>query len=184
MKCEYCGKEIAPSTHGHKKYCSITCRNRAAYLASKSSTPLSKRTVKCAVCGKQFTQRTGTEMFCSRECRNEAMRLRQQKYDAQKSKAKCSVCGKEFYSPSGNGKYCSSECRRKGRTKDSLSARARNNAQDLTNKAVQRPTKTLDDWAREAFACGLDYGTYRAMIDRGKTFAELKAQYEQRGQNP
>ena len=43
-------------------------------------------------------------------------------------------------------------------------------------EALNRHTspKTLDDWLREADACGLDYGTYRALIAQGKTFEQLK----------
>lgn len=44
-------------------------------------------------------------------------------------------------------------------------------------KRVDKATgKTLDDWAREADECNLDYGTYRALIAAGKTFEQLKAE--------
>lgn len=49
--------------------------------------------------------------------------------------------------------------------------------QKKVDEATGKPTKTLSDWAREAAECGLDYGNYRALIERqGKTFEELKAQ--------
>ncbi len=34
--------------------------------------------------------------------------------------------------------------------------------------------KKLSEWAREAQACDLDYGTYRALIESGKTLEEIK----------
>ena len=43
------------------------------------------------------------------------------------------------------------------------------------DEAQGKPVKTLDDWAREADECNLDYGTYRALIAAGKTFEQLKA---------
>lgn len=43
------------------------------------------------------------------------------------------------------------------------------------------PQKSLAEWCREAAECGLDYGNYRALINMGKTFEELKAQAESRG---
>ena len=49
-------------------------------------------------------------------------------------------------------------------------------AQVKMDKATGKPVKTLDDWAREAAQCNLDYGTYRALIAAGRTFEQLKAE--------
>ena len=46
--------------------------------------------------------------------------------------------------------------------------------------AVGKPTKSLTEWSNEAAECNLDYGTYRALIEQGKTFDELKAQRDHR----
>ena len=71
-----------------------------------------------------------------------------------------------------NQKFCSVECYRKSLRKSFLKQRAIDNA---------TPRKSLDEWCREASECGLDYGNYRALINQGKTFEELKAQAESRG---
>lgn len=184
MKCECCGQEFTPRTNGgrRQRYCSKECRRFAINAQTKKSQPrtTADKTAVCAICGKQFTRRDGKELFCSPECRNEAKLRWQRKHAKALPPKHCAACGKEFKPSSNQGKYCSPECRRKGYAKKTKVEVARGNAQNLTDKAVKRPTKTLDDWAREAFACGLDYGTYRALIDRGKSFEELKARYERR----
>ena len=48
------------------------------------------------------------------------------------------------------------------------------------DEAQGKPVKTLEDWAREADECNLDYGTYRALIAAGRTFEQLKAQADRR----
>ena len=48
--------------------------------------------------------------------------------------------------------------------------------QKKVDEATGKPVKTLDDWAREAAECNLDYGTYRALIAAGKTFEQLKVE--------
>ncbi|MBR2519703.1 MAG: hypothetical protein IKE46_07965 [Selenomonadaceae bacterium] len=50
-------------------------------------------------------------------------------------------------------------------------------AQKKVDESIGKPTKTLDDWCREAAECNLDYGTYRTLVEiQGKTFDKLKAQ--------
>lgn len=41
------------------------------------------------------------------------------------------------------------------------------------------PVKSLGAWNAEAKACGLDYGTYRGLIECGKTFEELKMKFDE-----
>lgn len=75
-------------------------------------------------------------------------------------------------SGAANQKFCSVECYRKSLRKSFLKQRAIENA---------TPRKPLEEWCREARECGLDYGNYRALINMGKTYEELKAQAEYRG---
>lgn len=75
--------------------------------------------------------------------------------------AKCIFCGREFR-PSQNTplrKYCSIDC---------------------YNRCKE--PKTLDDWIREAAECNLDYGTYRGLVEQGKTYAELKTRADNQHQ--
>lgn len=76
----------------------------------------------------------------------------------------CRNCGKEFKPRSRAQVFCCRACY--GGYK--LSRR----------KPVEKKYsgKTLSEWVREATACNLDYGTYRALIERGKTYEELLAQ--------
>lgn len=75
----------------------------------------------------------------------------------------CLHCGNEFtFSPrQPNKKFCSRKC------KENFYAK-------LEREKNER--KSLEQWAREADECNLDYGTYRALIEQGHTFDELKAQ--------
>ena len=79
---------------------------------------------------------------------------------------KCAFCDKEFVPDSKHlwQKFCSYKC----------GERYRNGSWHLLKKTTQ-PT-TLDQWVREADECNLDYGTYRALHELGKTFDEIKAQ--------
>ena len=91
----------------------------------------------------------------------------------------CAICGKDFETRYACRKYCSDACYRKKdrrRSREYRSPRIKNKVE----QAADKPVKTLDDWAREARECNLDYGTYRALIDAGKTLEEIKAIYGNR----
>lgn len=82
----------------------------------------------------------------------------------------CWHCGKEFYSYSPVAKFCSTECRDAAKAKK---------ARKAATKKRKKPRKPLDEWIKEANACGMHYGAYRAAIEQlGKTFEELKLQGE------
>lgn len=95
-------------------------------------------------------------------------------------KTKCLVCGKEFNIRGNRKKYCSDQCGAVADKKMALERTTRRKAKELIDKALSRKIKTLDDYIREAAACGLDYGNYRALIGQGKTFEEIKARYRRR----
>ena len=176
MKCEFCGIEFT-SDNKRRKYCSVKCR-RAAERARKKH-PSEDRTT-CLICGKEFVRRNGTERYCSPACREE-MNRRWYREHRKPVMKKCAACGKEFTPCNRRQKYCSPNCYDETHKKQAYDYKilqrqtpAQKRAQDVTDKQVKRPTKTLNDWAREAADCGLDYGTYRAFIAQGKTFEQIK----------
>ena len=88
----------------------------------------------------------------------------------------CEVCGKE-YEGFPTSKYCA-ECRIKVKHEQSSRRYRRPSPQkpDKENATAIKPEKPLEEWIREARACNLDYGTYRALIAAGNTFDQLKAE--------
>lgn len=87
-------------------------------------------------------------------------------------------CGEEFLTENRN-KICP-DCKHARWLLQQEREEAKRLAQIKVDKAAGKYVKTLDDWTREAFECNLDYGTYRALIAAGRTFAELKAQADAR----
>ena len=84
----------------------------------------------------------------------------------------CLYCGKEHpYIPDTPcQKFCNMKCY----------LAYRKHKPPPTPKAKSPPRKSLEQWAREADECNLDYGNYRALIDAGKTYAELRASADSR----
>ena len=84
---------------------------------------------------------------------------------------KCLQCGKEFVAAVNhpNQKYCSSSCRKEFHR---LLPQKRRQRRQLANELAN---KTREQWIHEADECNLDYGTYRALREQGKSFDELKA---------
>ena len=134
---------------------------------------------KCKFCGVDMPGVAPNRKFCSRACREKA-RAQRQPTSQGALNAKCVVCGKPFHAARAYQKYCSNECNREVQKKLARERLARQKAAELEARATNQHVKTLDDWIREAAACNLDYGTYRALIAQGKTFAELKAKAERK----
>lgn len=76
---------------------------------------------------------------------------------------KCIVCDKLFQSLIPHAKYCSLECAGLKRVKKA---------------PKKKPKKTFDEIVKESDACGMSYGKYKVALQSGKTFEELKAEYE------
>lgn len=137
--------------------------------------------MKCPFCGKEFVPNTPRQKFCSVKCcnNNSARFGRFEK----KRDATCRICGKQFTPKIATEFFCSPECRKEATRRREKKYRvqkcAQQRAKTVVDKAVKRPIKTLDDWCREAAACGLDYGNYRALIAQGKTFEQIKAENHQ-----
>ena len=157
-ECPQCHK-IFWTKYSYKKFCSTKCCSRYAYEHNHWQRSINwPKTRKCAICGEEFAVKTYNQKYCSDKCR----RLAEGKEDKTR---KCLNCGKEFFSFSAQRKFCCKECGNEYRKK-------------LKQPKVK--TKTLDDWIREANECNLDYGNYRAMIESGKTYEELKATADNR----
>lgn len=135
--------------------------------------------MKCEYYGKNFVSCNNQRKYCSENCAKAAKRelTRNAKINRQKEHewAVCLICSRQFRRvKASNVLYCSTKCRSQAASQQTP---AQDRAQAVVDKQVKRPTKTLDDWAREAAACGLDYGNYRALVAQGKSFDEIKAQY-------
>ena len=159
-ECPNCHKKFA-TTCSTKKYCSSYCKDAYISMRAKLHPPRPlPESRKCEFCGKEFKPKSHNQKYCSDKC-NRAVNSGRKILQEGKPKIKCPQCGKEFV-PNPNQKFCSSRC------------------QDRHCKGRPRPAKesagkTLDDWVREADECNLDYGNYRALIELGKTYEELKA---------
>ena len=118
--------------------------------------------MKCPYCGREFKPPSNNpaQKFCSRFCyeRHRSGGLPQKRTET------CAYCGRKFTPPKGNlgQKFCSASCYKKHRL-------------GIPLQKTKTETKPLEQWAKEAVACNLDYGTYRTLINSGKTFEELKA---------
>lgn len=176
LTCERCHKEF--TSPRERKYCD-KCRilvHREQNAAWKKKHP-QDRTLKpvfikrpCERCGKTIeVARNSKRRFCE-----ECLRIRWIELGARLTKFNmtcprtCKLCGKNFIGHL-NQKRCP-DCLAAERQRIQQKLQARYDAQ-----RSKRTGKTLDDWAREASDCNLDYGTYRALIAAGRTFEQLKA---------
>ena len=130
--------------------------------------------MKCAnpQCGEEFFPSVARQKYCSKACWTSDYYHRPLH---KVTSATCVICGKEFKPCNYLQKYCSPECYM-------VSEKKRNRRKAIERvkpkpkpKTKPKPAKTLEQWAREAAECNLDYGTYRGLIQLGKTYEELKA---------
>ena len=93
----------------------------------------------------------------------------------------CLYCHKEFEARPGQ-KFC---CGRHGDLYRYRAKRHNSNYQlksaTIKQDVEKPPKKSLAEWEREATECNLDYGNYRALLNVGKTYEELKALADGRG---
>ena len=192
VKCENCGKEFE-TNRDNQRYCSSECyaeqHRRECATKWKQNAPVYKK--KCLLCGCEFEATDSRRKYCSKECRNKARAEQRRKesppptnewtprsYTVVRPKKepsppimrKCEYCGKEFevkgWHPAQ--KYCNRVCYEAGRHQEPLPTEP------------EPPKKSMSEIAREAAECNLDYGTYRAFLNMGKTYEELKAQADRR----
>ena len=70
--CLECGESFYVSDlRGHKRYCSVTCRNKAVYRrkCERAGKPIGRQVKRCEVCGGEFVASRSDVRFCSRKCR-------------------------------------------------------------------------------------------------------------------
>lgn len=85
---------------------------------------------------------------------------------------KCPQCEREFtpiIKYCTHQKFCSRRCR------EIYNRKRIAEKKEVDRLSRELAAKALDDWIREAAECNLDYGTYRALRQMGKTYEELKA---------
>lgn len=107
----------------------------------------------CVVCSQKFSTIYSRQKYCSEKCYRQAkLKLTPKKTE----RRTCPTCGHVFQVVStSEKKFCCSTCK--------------------VNFKPNDKKKTLEDWAKEARACGMTYGKYRAAVEHfGKTFDELK----------
>lgn len=70
--CLECGESFYVSDlRGHKRYCSVTCRNKAVYRrkCERAGKPIGRQVKRCEVCGEEFVASRSDTRCCSRKCR-------------------------------------------------------------------------------------------------------------------
>lgn len=71
-KCVICGKAFRAKLPPNKKYCSVSCRQKAQKLKDKKmafpNLPESEHERKCASCGKVFVANRSDQRYCSKKC--------------------------------------------------------------------------------------------------------------------
>lgn len=81
--CPECGESFYVSDlRGHKRYCSVACRNKAEYRrkCERVGKPIGRQVKRCEVCGEEFFASRSDTRYCSRKCRNAAYRMRNPNY--------------------------------------------------------------------------------------------------------
>ena len=98
---------------------------RKAKIIAKNGGEIIK-TKTCPHCGKVFTPTSNRQLFCSRECWNQA-RLEQKKADREAERGThyyrqrtCAVCGHSYWPTHSQQEFCSDECRRINHNKKTL----------------------------------------------------------------
>ena len=112
--CFYCGKTF----NGKGKYCSEECEFKQQ---------IKNKTKVCEYCGKTFI-RSGSENYCSDECRKASVRIKFFEYAKTKhipKKIKCKKCGKYFTTEYGDKRkeFCSDKCLKQYNSKKAKAAR-------------------------------------------------------------
>lgn len=122
------------------------------------------KVINCVICGKEIEAKSHNKKYCQ-ECSVIVRNRRKPKKVFEPKQAQCLSCKKSYTVTQEwrSTEFCCDACR--------ATYRWRQKFGDPT------PAKTLSDWAREARACGLDYGTYRGLIECGRTFEELQQLY-------
>ena len=146
---------------------------------------------KCLYCGKKFKSENKNQLYCSYDCRLQAMYKRnREKYVPKERKgheAICEICGKSFIAHA-SGKYCSDECRKKAKL-EWFKAHKKRFCKDFyedddlstdeillstqektvsTNEKLLSTGRDLWSIAKAAFEHGMTYGKFVEALESGK----------------
>ena len=191
--CPVCGKSFTP-VRKTQVFCSTDCWFKF-YREKKKADPLEKT---CPICGKSFKPKKFNQIFCSEKCAKKAYdRRAAEREGEEKIELTCDFCHSPFTPDHSRRKYCSEFCRKKAGAKKSFAKKIEIHCPECgkifqtsadaadafcSDKCRQKsgvkknsaPKKSLDDWMKEAAACHMSYGQYRAAVEfLGKTFEEL-----------
>ena len=128
----------------------------------------------CPVCHSIFEVNSATQKYCSTHCCDVAAyeRTKERKKRAPLPLKTCEFCGKPFNPKCSYTRFCSRDCYSAARKKQTALLHERAAELELNPPVPRKPFFT---WVKEARECNLDYGTYRGLIEQGKSFDELKA---------
>jgi len=160
-KCPICGSEFEPKRRS-QKYCSRECqiKNNNAQAAEKRKAAQAEKPKpkpKCLICGQEFEPTRSQQKYCP-NCQVKGGQI------------KCVHCGKLFTPVFKGTSFCSRLCYRLYIEKKKAAAK------EILDAVSHGQGGCLNDLAKLAAECNLDYGTYRGLIAAGKTHDELKAQ--------
>lgn len=154
MQCLNCGKSL----EGNKIYCDDVCQYDF-YGKNGGKAPTWHRI--CKHCGKPFDTNRFHQIYCCTDCQKNA-------YEAARPSREM--------------------IRRQNAIRQKAYRQYYQLIRNFDNSSVGVPEKpsilceesALDKTIREADECGLSYGMYRAQLKLGKTYEDLKADYESR----
>lgn len=112
----------------------------------------------CYVCNKQFDAKPSNKKICD-ACRNRILNAVQHH-----KPGVCTVCGKKFKPFKPTNYYCSDRCSRIANqvTTNYRKVSDRNHIPRKKKRVVNK--RSLDELALAARQCGMDYGTYTAVL--------------------
>lgn len=161
--CKEWFKPLSPRAT-KQKFCSPACREKF-YQSVRNPDYKPRGELFCIVCGKKLSGRQ--TKYCSNKCEKVARNSNH----AEKL-YKCGICGVKFQPSHGGSHYTCPQCF------------AQANAQAKESLKPTKPDylsgKDFDTLSRESAECGLSYGKYKAALKLGKTYEQLKAEFESR----
>jgi len=80
MTCPVCGRSFYVNSYRQqRRYCSVTCRNKAQWQRVRERKERLKKPKRCEVCGKEFMPTRRDNRYCSRYCTDAASRARNER---------------------------------------------------------------------------------------------------------
>ncbi len=183
--CAFCGKEFL-SRNSKKKYCSIKCQIACnSKSVSRMEFPTEK---KCKMCGKPFlvtSHLQNHQKYCD-ECKPVAIReanrkLKKAKRDKLRAAKLAEAVAEE---PKKQNDLLAQDSYHEdaatvSKINPSLTVTKATSPHCIFKKHKRKDDTNLKNMIKEAAECGLSYGKYVALLNSGKTYEELKKEYEE-----